>query len=93
MLVVQTRIPDPWGAPWWAYLGGILGLSVIAGAAWVVPVLGVLVFSLLSVLGQLTGAFLLDLFVPTPGTSVGWHLLIGLGMTFAAVVVASRNRR
>jgi transporter family-2 protein len=93
MLVVQTRIPDPWGAPWWAYLGGVLGLAVIAGAAWVVPVLGVLVFSLLSVLGQLTGAFLLDLLAPTPGTSVGWHLLIGLAMTFAAVVVASRNRR
>jgi transporter family-2 protein len=93
MLIVQTRIPDPWGAPWWAYLGGVLGLSVIAGAAWVVPTLGVLVFSLLSVLGQLAGAFLLDLLVPTPGTTVGWHLLLGLGMTFAAVVVASRNRR
>jgi transporter family-2 protein len=86
-------INDPWGAPWWAYVGGFLGLSVIAGAAWVVPVLGVLVFSLLSVMGQLTGALLLDLVVPTPGTTVGWHLFAGVGLTFVAVLIASRGRR
>jgi transporter family-2 protein len=86
-------INDPWGAPWWAYVGGFLGLSVIAGAAWVVPVLGVLVFSLLSVMGQLTGALILDLVVPTPGTTVGWHLFAGVGLTFLAVLIASRGRR
>ncbi len=94
LLLLGTRIPDPWGAPWWAYLGGLLGLSVIAGAAWAVPMLGVLVFSLVSVLGQLVGAFVLDLLVPTEGTSVGWHLLAGVAMTFLAVVVAGvRGRR
>ncbi len=93
VVLLDTRVPDPWGAPWWAYLGGLLGLTVIAGAAWVVPVLGVLVFSLLSVLGQLAGALMLDLLLPTEGSSVGWQLLAGVAMTFAAVVVASRNRR
>jgi bacterial/archaeal transporter family-2 protein len=88
-LVVQ----DPWGAPAWAYLGGLLGLAAIAGGAWVVPLLGVLVFSLLSVFGQLTGALLLDLVFPTAGASVGWHLVAGIGMTFAAVLVAAGRRR
>lgn len=87
------RPVDPWGAPGWAYLGGVLGLTVIAGAAWVVPVLGVLVFSLLSVFGQLTGALLLDLVAPTEGTSIGWHLLAGIAMTFVAVLVAAAPRR
>jgi bacterial/archaeal transporter family-2 protein len=90
--VAHMTVDDPWGAPWWAYLGGLLGLTVIAGAAWAVPMLGVLVFSLLSVLGQLSGALLLDLVAPTPGTSVGWHLYVGVAVTFAAVLVASRRR-
>jgi transporter family-2 protein len=92
-MALHVTFTDPWGAPWWAYTGGLLGLSVIAGAAWVVPLLGVLVFSLLSVIGQLTGALLLDLLLPTPGTTVGWHLFAGVGLTFVAVLIASRRRR
>lgn len=90
--VAGVSVRDPLGAPWWAYLGGLLGLSVIVGAAWVVPTLGVLVFSLLSVLGQLGGALLLDIVAPTSGTSVGWHLALALAMTFGAVVIASGPR-
>ena len=89
----RVTVADPWGAPWWAYLGGVLGLSVIAGAAWVVPTLGVLVFSLLSVLGQLTGSLLLDILIPTPGTSVGWHLLAAVALTFVAILIAAGPRR
>lgn len=85
----RVTVVDPTGAPWWAYLGGVLGLSVIAGAAWVVPTLGVLVFTLLSVLGQLAGSLVLDAVAPTPGASVGWHLLLAVGMTFAAIVIAA----
>lgn len=91
--VLDLSIDDPWGAPTWTYLGGLLGLTVIAGAAWTVPILGVLVFSLLSVLGQLTGALLLDLVVPTEGTSVGWHLYAGVALTFLAVAIAAGQRR
>lgn len=91
-LAIRVPIEDPWGAPLWAYTGGLLGLTFIAGAAWVVPILGVLVFSLLSVMGQLTGALLLDLLLPTPGTTVGWHLYAGVGLTFVAVLIASRRR-
>lgn len=93
MAALGLRITDPWGAPAWCYVGGVLGLLVIAGAAWAVPVLGVLVFSLLSVFGQLTGALVLDLVAPTPGTSVGWHLAVGMAMTLVAVLLAGAGRR
>jgi len=65
---------------------------VIAGAAWVVPMVGVVVYSLLSVLGQLVGARLLDVRVPSPGTNLGWHLVLGLALTFVAVLVAAPRR-
>lgn len=85
----QLSVHDPWGAPLWTYAGGLLGLSIIAGAAWVVPALGVLVFSLLSVLGQLSGALVLDLVAPTEGTSVGWQLFAGVAMTALAIFVGA----
>jgi transporter family-2 protein len=80
--------PLPAG-PWWMYSGGAIGVVFIAVAAWVVRPLGVLVFALLSVSGQLAGALLLDLLVPTPGASVGGRLVVGLLLTFVAVGIAS----
>jgi transporter family-2 protein len=92
MTAGSLEIHDAWGAPAWSYVGGLIGVMVVAGAAWVVPVLGVLVFSLLSVFGQLFGAFLLDAAFPTSGTSLGWHLLVGITMAFVAVLVAATSR-
>lgn len=81
------------GAPWWSYLGGVVGIVFITLAAWVVPLIGVLLFALLSIAGQLTAALLLDLLAPTPGASVGWNLVAGLVLAFVAVSVAARGRR
>lgn len=92
-LALGLTLDDPGSAPLWSYVGGLLGLTVIAGGAWVVPILGVLVFSLLSIFGQLVGAVLLDLVIPTEGAAPGWHIYTGVAMTFLAVVIASRPRR
>lgn len=83
--------PSVTGAPWWSYLGGALGIVFIAIAAWVVPILGVLLFALLSIAGQLSGALLLDVVAPTPGASLGWHLVAGVVLAFGAVALAARR--
>lgn len=80
------------GAPWWAYLGGALGVVFIAIAAWVVPITGVLVFAVLSVAGQLSSALLLDVIAPTSGTILGWQLVLGVALAFIAVGIAARGR-
>ena len=80
------------GAPWWAYLGGVVGVVFIVIAAWVVPITGVLVFAVLSVAGQLSCALLLDVFAPTSGTILGWQLVLGVGLAFVAVGIAARGR-
>ncbi len=88
------HLVDPWGARPWTYVGGLLGVAAIVGGAWAVPVLGVLVFSLVSLFGQLAGALVLDVVMPTTGTSVGWHLVVGVLMAAASVAVAAtRGRR
>ena len=81
-----------WGAPWWAYLGGAVGIVFIAIAVWVVPIVGVLVYALTSIAGQLFGALLLDFVAPTPGTEIVWNLFAGVFLAFVAVLVAARGR-
>ncbi len=77
--------PVPWDRPY-LLLGGIVGVLFIATAAWVVQVVGILSFALLTILGQLVGAALLDLLVPADET--GLHLQVIVGVVVAAVAVA-----
>lgn len=90
---ITDHDPSPlWGAPWWAYLGGLVGVIFIVIAAWVVPIIGVLVFAVVSISGQLSCALLLDIVAPTGGTSLGWHLVVGVALAFVAVGLAAANR-
>ncbi|WP_243791753.1 DMT family transporter [Saccharopolyspora gloriosae] len=87
--VAARGLPSGLPAQPWLYLGGVLGIFVIGGAAALVHYTGVLVLSMGMVAGQLLGALLLDLLVPAPGTEVPLTTVIGVGLTFVAVAVAS----
>jgi transporter family-2 protein len=73
---------------WWVYSGGIVGVVYIAMSVWVVPKVGVLIFVLISVSGQLTGALVLDVVMPTSGTVITSTLFIGVGLTLMAVALS-----
>jgi transporter family-2 protein len=83
---VDPLPPEPW-----LYAAGLIGIGVIATAARVVGQVGVLVFSLASVAGQLLGALALDTLTggPTPTVAV-W---IGTAVTFGAVALAAHPGR
>lgn len=85
--------PAPWEQPL-LWLGGITGVVYITVAAILVRTLGVLLFGLLTIAGQLTGSLLSDLFLPTPGTVVSWQLIAGVVLAGVAVASAAiRPRR
>ena len=67
---------------------GFLLLSAI-----VIRPLGVLVYSLVTIGGQLAGAIALDLVAPTSGAQVGWQVVLGVLLTAAAVTVAALPSR
>ncbi|SBT38470.1 DMT family transporter [Micromonospora auratinigra] len=48
------------GLPWWAYLGGLGGAAIVVVAAYVVPVLGVAVFTIAQVAGGSLGGLGVD---------------------------------
>jgi transporter family-2 protein len=78
--------------PWWLYLGGVIGIVFIAIAAWAVPIVGVLLFAVVTIAGQLSGALLLDVIAPTAGTDLAVNLVVGVLLAFVAVAIAARGR-
>jgi transporter family-2 protein len=86
-----TWPPAPWSEPV-LWLGGPIGVAFVVTAAVVVRPLGVLLFSLLTIAGQLVGSLVSDLLVPTAGTVIGWQLVAGVVLTGVAVTVAALRR-
>jgi transporter family-2 protein len=87
-----TAPPLPWEQPV-LWLGGPVGILFIVGATVVVKPLGVLLYGLLSIAGQLSTSLLLDLVLPTPGTVVTWQLITGVVLTGFAVAWAAQTPR
>lgn len=80
--------------PWWMYVGGVIGFVYIAMAAVGVQRIGVLMFTALSVTGQLVGSLLLDLLVPSSGISVGPNIYVGVALSMLGILVGvTRPRR
>ena len=81
-------LPSPLSGDWWLYLGGPMGFAYTLGLALVVRTLGVLVFGLCAIAGQLLGALLLDVIAPAHGGEVTWQLVVAVSLTLVAVLLA-----
>jgi bacterial/archaeal transporter family-2 protein len=78
---------------WWMYLGGPIGVTFIALAAWAVRHMGVLTFGLLSIAGQLVGSVALDVFAPAAQTRLAVGQILGLLLVVLAVWLAASGTR
>jgi transporter family-2 protein len=76
------------GIPWWAWWGGPCGVAFISFAVWAVRHVGVLIFGLSLVTGQLSSALVLDLLHPQAREQVGPLVVAGVAVTFAAAALA-----
>lgn len=90
--------PADWGGlpvqqPW-LLAAGTLGLAYVATATWAVRTMGILLTSLISVVGLLAGAVAVDSLSPTGGVVVDALLLVGVVLSALGVVLAAwRTRR
>lgn len=75
------------------WLGGPLGVAFLLLSAIVIRPLGVLLYSLVTIGGQLVGAVALDVVAPTSGADIGWQVILGVLLTGAAVAVAALPAR
>ncbi|MFI5926807.1 DMT family transporter [Micromonospora sp. NPDC051543] len=73
----------------WLYLGGPIGIVFIAIAAAIVRTTGVLLLGLATIAGQIVGAVLLDLVLPTAASHPSVNSLLGAALTLVAVLIAA----
>lgn len=90
MGVTELQVPQ---GPWWMYTGGVIGFAYIAMAAVGVQRIGVLMFTALSVAGQLLGSLLLDLLVPSSGITIGPNIFAGAALSMLGILVGVARRR
>ena len=83
---------NTWPNQWWLYTAGFLGAVVVFLAAATIRTLGVLLFGLASVAGQLITSISLDVILPNANINVGWALISGAGLMLLAVYLASDLR-
>ncbi len=84
-IILNNSIPD-FPRTWWLYSVGLLGASFVLIAAWLVRILGVLVFTLATISGQLVSALFLDyLFL---GIDLGWQIFSGAFLVLLAAYFA-----
>ncbi|HAM22322.1 MAG TPA: hypothetical protein DCQ04_08605 [Actinobacteria bacterium] len=86
------QVPSPLENPW-IYVGGFIGVLFIVVAASVVHSLGVLLFALLSIVGQMGGALILDIVISDPNEPINLLLVLGVAITGGAVALAATATR
>nr|WP_230416986.1 DMT family transporter [Micromonospora tarapacensis] len=92
-VALRGRPPGGWPTEPWLYLGGPIGVIFIAVAAAVVRLTGVLLLGLATVAGQVVGAVLLDLLLPSAASHPDATTLLGAVLTLVAVAVAALGGR
>lgn len=77
---------DPWGAPWWAYLGGPIGFVFIAASSWAIMKIGAALTAMLIIAGQMISGVVVDIALGTAGNTTA--RIIGVALILAGMLVA-----
>jgi bacterial/archaeal transporter family-2 protein len=77
-------------APWWSWLGGLLGAFYVAIVIWGVPQLGVVSTVAALVFGQVAAALILDAVgaFGLPVQAITWQRLLAAGMILGGLVLS-----
>ena len=80
---------DPQASPWWAYLGGPVGVIFIAAGSWLIAKIGAAQTAMLIIAGQMISGVVLDIAMGAPGNP--WARMIGVALILAGMWVGQRQ--
>ena len=75
--------------PWWMWTGGLCGAIIVFGNAWLVPKVGVGVFTMALLVGQLALSMLMEHngWLGAPRKRISWHQILGIILMLAGVAL------
>ena len=75
--------------PWWMWTGGLCGAIIVFGNAWLVPKVGVGVFTMALLVGQLGLSMLMEHngWLGAPRKHITWLQILGILMMLAGVAL------
>ena len=76
--------------PWWAYLGGTIGVIFIAASSWLVTKIGAVSTTMLVIAGQMIFGILLDIAIGIPGDIAA--RLVGAGLILGGMWLLHKPR-
>lgn len=76
----------PEASPWWAYLGGPIGVVFIAAGSWLIARIGAAQTALLIIAGQMISGVVIDIVMGAPGDI--WARSLGVALILAGMWVA-----
>ena len=77
-------------APWYAYIGGPIGVVFVASGSWLIPRIGAVNTALLVIGGQMVSGVVLDLARGTPSTL--WASALGVVLILGGMTLTQRRR-
>lgn len=80
----------PEASPWWAYLGGPIGVIFIAAGSWLIARIGAALTALLIIAGQMISGVVLDVIMGAPGDV--WARTLGVALILAGMWVARSGK-
>ncbi|PXW72752.1 transporter family-2 protein [Loktanella sp. PT4BL] len=81
---------EPAQAPWWAYLGGPVGVVFIAAGSWLIARIGAAQTALMIIAGQMISGVVLDIIMGAPGNM--WARTLGVALILAGMWVAQGRK-
>ena len=81
---------SPAQSPWWAYLGGPIGVIFIAAGSWLITRIGAARTAILIIAGQMVFGVLLDVLMGAPGDL--WARTVGVALILAGMWVAQSGK-
>ncbi|KFG69929.1 DMT family transporter [Microvirga sp. BSC39] len=97
VLAILSAVRGAWpsgsamaAAPWWSWLGGLLGAFYVAVVIWGVPQLGVVSTVAALVFGQVAAALILDAVgaFGLPVQAITWQRLLAAGLILSGLVLS-----
>ncbi len=83
---------EPVASPWWAYLGGPVGVIFIAAGSWLIARIGAAQTAMLIIAGQMISGVVLDIILGAPGSPVARGIGVALILAGMWVTRPGRNR-